>query len=297
MKLKLPSRKRALRWLVIGIVTLIIGVYLLLPIGFGIVVVFPYKESVGDPPEGFETISLKTADHVTLAAWYRPPANGAAIILIHGAGGSRESMRGYADMLVQEGYGVLALDLRGHGTSKGGTNRLGWQGTRDVSAAVEFLLTQEDVKTIGALGSSLGGEVLLGAASEVPALQAIIADGATHRCLDELRALPKERPLVRNFVPRVMYATVQVLSGDEPPKPLLDSMIEADSTVFMLIAAGKNDQEIDYNELFAEKLGDRASLWIAPGVSHTGAFKQYRDEYQQRVIAFFDAALLNEDEG
>ncbi len=131
MRLRLPTRKHALRWVVILIAVLIVAVYIVLPIGFAIAVVFPYQESVGAPPEGFESVALTTDDGVKLAAWYTPPTNGAAIMLIHGAGGSRESLRGYGEMLVRNGYGVLALDLRGHGESDGTTNRFGWQGTHD----------------------------------------------------------------------------------------------------------------------------------------------------------------------
>ena len=159
-------------------------------------------------------------------------------------------------------------------------------------AAAAYLQEQPEVTTIGGLGLSLGGEVLLGAASGVPALRAIVADGATQRSLDELRALPSERPLVRNFTARVMFATVQLLSGDDPPQPpLLESMVEAEGTTFLLIAAGSDTQEVDFNTLFAETVGERATLWVAPDASHTGAFKRYPDEYKRRVIAFFDAAL------
>ncbi len=293
-KSQLPRRKRILRWIVFLIVAILVVLYIAMPIGFGVSVVFSYKESVGAPPNGFTAITLKTGDNVTLAGWYVRPANGAAVILIHGAGGSREQLRSYADMLVRHGYGVLALDLRGHGASQGTTNRFGWQGTRDVGAAVEYLRqARGEVKTIGGLGLSLGGEVLLGAASEYPSLAAIVADGATARCVDELQALPSERLLYRNFTARVMYATVQVLSGDTPPKPLLDSMVEAKSTAFLLIAGGSNHMEVDFNEVFAATIGERAALWIAPDAPHTGAFNLYRDEYERRVIAFFDAALLD----
>jgi len=147
---------------------------------------------------------------------------------------------------------------------------------------------------IGGLGSSLGGEVLLGAASAYPDIKAIAADGATTRSLDELLALPSERPLVRNLTARVMYAAVQILSGETPPEPLLDSMVAAPSTSYLLIAGGGNQREVDFNELFAAATPDRSQLWIAPGASHTGAFGLYPAEYEQRVIAFFDAALLDE---
>jgi len=85
----------------------------------------PYKESVGAPTAGFTEIELAAEDGVTLKAWYAPATNGAAIILLHGAGGSREGVRDHATMLAENGYGVLALDMRGHGESGGTTNRFG----------------------------------------------------------------------------------------------------------------------------------------------------------------------------
>ena len=105
---------------------LIIGLYIGFPVGMGVAAISPAKEGVGPPPAGFQEISLLTADKETLAAWYRPPKNGAVIVLVHGAGSSREGVRLYAEMLARNGYGVLALDLRGHGNSSGKTNRLGW---------------------------------------------------------------------------------------------------------------------------------------------------------------------------
>jgi pimeloyl-ACP methyl ester carboxylesterase len=292
MRFRLPSGKRALRWFVILVVVLILGLYIVLPVAAGVYAVFPHKAPVGAPPQGFTAITLTTDDNIDLKAWYAPPTNGAAIILAHGAGNSRESVRDTAALLARHGYGVLALDLRGHGESSGTTNRLGWQGTHDIGAAVAYLQTREEVKTIGGLGFSMGGEVLLGAASTYPAIRAIVADGATRRSLDELRALPAERSLVRNFTARVMFAAVQVLSGDKPPDPpLLESMIAAESTRFLLIAGGGEPLEVEFNEKFAETLGARADLWIAPDAAHTGAFKRYPTEYEQRVITFFDARL------
>ena len=287
-------RRRILRWIVFLIAAVIVALYIALPIGVGVSVVLPYQETVGAPPAGFEAVTLTTDDQVMLAGWYKPPANGAVIIVIHGAGGSREGMRPYAEMLARHSYGVLALDLRGHGASAGRTNRLGWQGTRDVGAAVTFLQARDEVKAIGGLGSSLGGEVLLGAASKYPAIKAIAADGATTRSLDELLALPSERPLYRNFTARVIYAALQILSGEAPPLPLMDSMLAAPSTFYLFIAGGDAEREVAFNELFAAATPDRSQLWIAPEASHTGAFGLYPEEYEQRVIAFFDRVVLDQ---
>lgn len=102
---------------IVGILVLL--VYVAVPVGFGIYATRRFAHEVGEPPERFEEVSLRTEDGVDLAAWYTPPENGAAIVLVHGATSSREAIRGYAEMLKQNGYGVLAFDLRGHGESGG----------------------------------------------------------------------------------------------------------------------------------------------------------------------------------
>lgn len=295
MTITVSRRKRMFRRIGFLFMAVLVGLYIVFPAAMAVAAVFPTQESVGAPPDGFAEVALETGDGVTLAGWYAPSTNGAAIILVHGAGNSREGVRRYAEMLVRHGYGVLALDLRGHGESDGTSNRLGWQGTLDIEAAAAYLQAQPGVESLGALGLSMGGEVLLGAASSVPAMKSIVADGATRRCTDELRALPSERSLVRNFTARVMYATVQILTGQEPPDPpLLESMQDAAGTRFLFIAGGSNDLEVDFNELFADTLGERSELWVAPDASHTGALSRYPEEYEQRVIGFFDGVLLGE---
>lgn len=285
-------RKRLIRWIAIAIGSVMVALYLLLPIGMGVAAIVPSRETVGSPPAGFEAVELRTDDGVSLAGWYAPPTNEAVIILVHGAGGSREQVRPYAEMLVRHGYGVLALDLRGHGMSGGATNRLGWQSTPDIGAAIRYLQERKEVSRIGGLGLSMGAEVLLGAVDEYPSLLAVVADGATRRSIEELLALPSERPLYRSFTARVMYAAVQVLSGGKPPKPLLDSMVEAKSAMFLLIAGGAKSLEVEFNERFVEVVGTRATLWIAPDAPHTGAFGRYPGEYEQRVVTFLNHALL-----
>lgn len=199
MQPKSSGRRRTLRWIVPLILAAVVRLYILMPVGFGVAAVFPARQTVGAAPDGFQTVSLQTDDGVDLAAWYAPPARGATIILVHGAGSSRQEVRSHAQMLTRHGYGVLALDLRGFGESAGATNRFGWQGASDIGAAVAYLSTRDQAQVIGGLGLSLSGEVLLGAASTYPIMRAIVADGATQRCVDELRTLPSERPLVRNF--------------------------------------------------------------------------------------------------
>ena len=143
----------------LSVSVLLVLLYLVFPVIMGVMALLPFKNIPGPAPAGYEEISFFTDDNILIQAWYlAPQANGAVILLLHGAGSSRISMRIYAEMLAGRGYGVLAIDLRGHGLSGGKTNRLGWQGTSDIGAALRFLERRTEVKAIGALGNSLGGE-------------------------------------------------------------------------------------------------------------------------------------------
>lgn len=282
--------RKMLKWMAILFGVAVVGLYVLLPVVMGVAAVWPARTTVPAAPEGFADVTLGTAEGETLAAWYRASEDGAAVIVLHGAGETRARVREIVEFLAQSGYGVLAVDLRGHGESSGRTNRLGWQGTDDVRAAVQYLEAQGATR-IGGLGLSMGGEVLLGAASEVRELRAIVADGATRRSTAELLALPSERPFYRNFTARIMFGTAGLLSGDRKPLPLLESMAAAAATRFLFIAAGANGREVEFNELFAATLRQRAALWVAPKARHTQAFTLYPNEYRARVLEFFSGSL------
>ncbi len=270
----------------IGIIIFIL--YVLFPVGMGIAALIPAHTPVGNPPEGFEEVTLLTDDGIQLEGWYQSPQNGTVVIVLHGSGGSRESVLPYIRLLTRSGYGVLAVDQRGHGESGGRTNRLGWQGTADVGAAVAYLENQPDVNHIGGLGISMGGEVLLGAASTYPQIEKIVADGATRRSLSELLALESERPLVRNYTARVMFATVQVIGGTKPPFSLIDSIVKVENTKFLFIAAGKNEMEVAFNRMFYNQVGENSYLWISKGSEHTTAIQDNPAEYEAEMVQFFD---------
>jgi len=89
-----------------------------------------------------------------------------------------------------------------------------------------------------------------------------------------------------------MYPAVRLLAGERPPTPLLNEMVRAAWTSFLLVAAGENDQEVASNEIFTQALGGQAELWVAPGVAHTGAYSRHPDEYERRLLAFLDSRLL-----
>lgn len=278
---------------IVGIASLAIvfALYFALPIGFGAYASMQHHSRVGSPPDGFRSLQLTASDGVKLAAWYAPSKNGAAIVLIHGGGSSRDHVRPHARMLAKNGFGVLALDLRGHGESGGRGNAFGWEGNRDVAAAVDYLSRNGGVKAIGGMGLSLGGELLLGTISERPEIKAVVSEGATFRSSGDYLIIPSRRSLARRWSTCLMYASTAFFTGQTPPRTILDSVARAQSASLLLIAAEREGDEILYNQRFLQASGGRAKLWIIPGAGHTGGLKHLPSEYERRVVEFFHAAL------
>ncbi|MBI3549588.1 MAG: alpha/beta fold hydrolase [Elusimicrobia bacterium] len=67
-----------------------------------------------------EPVELKTADGWTLAGVYLAPKEtwNPVFILLHETGGRKENWHSLASVMVKEGIGYLAIDLRGHGGSQ-----------------------------------------------------------------------------------------------------------------------------------------------------------------------------------
>lgn len=290
--MKSNRRKRLVRLLLTLLIAVLAVQFILIPIGFGVAATRAPRQQAGDAPDGFGDVTLTTESGDSLAAWYAEPQNGAVVLVLHGAGGSRRSIEPYARMLQDHGFGVLAFDARGHGESSGQTNLLGWQGTEDVGAAMAFLEGRDGVEAVGALGLSMGGETVLGAASTFQKLAAIVSDGATQRCVAEFHAVESHRNPISSAMPVVVEATVRVITQQSPPPPMIESVQAAGSTQFLLIAAENAPDEQEFNTLFAEAAGGRSELWVVPNGGHTNGYALYPDEYERRVVAFLTAALV-----
>ncbi|HWP21157.1 MAG TPA: alpha/beta fold hydrolase [Candidatus Cryosericum sp.] len=289
-----PAKRRVLRAVLIGLIILISIPYFLYPAGMGLISSFRAEQSPEPPPEGYAAVTLTASDGAELACWYAPGENGASIILIHGSNGNLVSLRSYAAFLREAGFGVLALTLRGHSGSGGNGNAFGWECGADVTAAVQYL-TENGCRRIGALGLSLGGEVLLSSADSLPEIAAVAADGATHHSLADYLAPEWNRSLWRSWTARVLYASAALFTGQKPPESSIAASIAgAQGTRFLLIAAGSRASELEFGQYYTDLAGGHAELWIVPEAGHTQGYTLYPDEYARCVTAFFNDALLQD---
>lgn len=280
----------------LGIASLLVAFFVLVPIALAYVVTHAGPAGVPAANLGapYENVQFRTSDGLLLNGWYVPSRNGAAVISFPGRSGTRLQAR----MLARHGYGVLLFDRRGEGESEGDWNVFGWQGERDLHAAVRFLQARDDVdpERIGGVGRSVGGEMLIGAAADSDAFKAVVSEGGSGRSVrDDFANLDFSAANLPGFVNQgVITAATAVFTNNLPPEDLkgLSSRISPRAVFFIYGEHGQGGTEKIPNQGFYAAAGEPKEIWEVPEAQHVGGITTEPEEYERLVIAFFDRALL-----
>jgi dienelactone hydrolase len=266
----------------------------LFPVALAYVVTHAARAHVppADVGAAYEEVEFRTSDGLLLKGWYIRSRNGAAVISFPGRAASQKR----AKLLARHGYGVLLFDRRGEGESEGDPNLFGWQGERDIHAAVDFLQGRPDVdpERIGGIGLSVGGEMMIEAAAESTALKAIVSEGASGRSArdDFANGHVAWQERVGDAVATVGTA---LFTSNTPPSPLKSLVPKiGDRPVFFIYGEHGQPSEKPANTGFYAKAKGPKQIWEVPGSKHMGGIDAQPRAYEQRVVDFFDRALLKE---
>ncbi len=153
------------------------------------------------PQKTISDVTLQTEDDVTLAGTYYQPAAADApgMVLLHMLGRKRGDWDAFARKLQDAGYGVIAIDLRGHGDSSGQRD---WASmTRDAAAAAAFLRSRPEIDPahVVVMGASIGANIAINYAAQDPQVAgvALLSPGLDYRGVKTAEAVKAygERPL------------------------------------------------------------------------------------------------------
>jgi len=297
------QKTRRLRYirnlLLVFAVGLLVAFYVIVPLVQAYQTIRPSRKPVccispTDSGLDYKDVTLETSDGLMLQGWYIPSSNGAVIIVVHGFGSNRIGALPHGTMLAQHGYGVLLIDLRTHGESEGETFPFAWESDKDVLAALEYLQNQPDTDNdrIGALGLSTGGIVVLQAATNSEHIKAVVSDGAgAPTAKDSVLANPWF------LAPGIwtLFKSGELLSGVSSAPALVDTISQISPRPVMLISATRGPAgEAAANRNYYAAAGDPKILWELSDVGHVGGLFAKPEEYEARVVDFFDQALQEE---
>jgi hypothetical protein len=290
-----PGRFRYLRRGGIALMTVIVAYVLVAPAAIGLLATHRPRAVVepADLERPYEEVTLRTNDGLNLAAWYVRSRNGAAVISYP----TRQGKLPQARMLIRHGYGVLLLDARGYDGSEGDPNLFGWDGAKDIDAAIAWLGTRPDVRSgrIGGIGFSVGGEVMLQAAASNTGLRAVVSEAAGARSVrEDLLRGPQGWLALPEAV--LQTAAVAVMSGTAPPPSLTDLVPQIAPRSTFLIYAGRGAGGEELQPHYYEALRQPKTMWMIPEAGHTGGLTARPGEYERRVVGFFERTLFPGDE-
>ncbi len=244
----------------------------------------------------YEEITFSSTDGIKTNGFFIPAGKAkATVIVLHGYGTNKSDMLSFAEMLHHHSYNVLVFDFRGHGQTKGKCT-LGFNETRDLAGAVNYLGTRKDVNQnkIGVLGCSMGANVAIIGAANDPRIKAVVADSgfaSFEKTITKFAKLFYSLPKYPFVPPAIWFAELR--AGFCARKADATKYIGKISPRPVFVIGGANDVRIppvNQENLF-RAAGEPKQIWIAPEADHLEVRSLWPQEYEKRVVSFFDKYL------
>ncbi|HEY1210798.1 MAG TPA: alpha/beta hydrolase [Terracidiphilus sp.] len=248
-------------------------------------------------------VAVTAGDGAILRGWSIRPlqGNGDAVILLHGVADNRMGMLGYADLLLRHGYAVLLPDARRHGASGGELATYGIKETNDIRRWYDWIEQAEAPRCIDGLGNSMGAALLLESLSTTPGFCAVVVESpfasireaSYDRLAERLGAGAwLGRTLLRPAVETgFLYTRWKYGLDMEQVSP--ENAVAA-SHVPVLLIHGLKDKNLPprHSEIIVARSSSRKPaviLWEPARAMHTGAAAAEPEEYERRVIGWFES--------
>ena len=239
---------------------------------------------------GLQNVTFLTRDQLRLTAWYRAPSDGSVVIVTHGTNSDRSSMLPELRLLTDAGFGVLAFDWPGLGTSQG-TIRWDGQARRALTAAIDWVSTQPgvDPARIGGLGFSIGANLMTEVAGQDARLRAVILEASVPAFADYMNLHFTRWGVLSEWPARWALRDSGLFeTGFEPVR-----WVPRISPRPVLMLGGTEDGDIApelVRKLYAAA-GEPKAIWIVPGAHHGGYSEVAAAEYTKRLTDFLANSL------
>lgn len=257
---------------------------------------FP-DETPADHGLEFEDVVVTNPEGMELVGWFIPSKNGAVVIMQHGYKSTRKELINEAEMLHRHGYGVLITSVRAHDYSEGELITLGYYEMQDMEAWYQYLLTRDDFdhEKIGILGNSYGGMLAIQYAAQNENIKAVVANCAFSSMSDTVSTSVKHFTGLPEFpfVPLIVF-WAETETGIQMEEIDATRWISQISPRPVFLMQGGQDTVISPNsgQLLYEAANEPKELWYDDELGHVKFDTERAEEYEMRVVAFFDQYLL-----
>lgn len=246
-----------------------------------------------DFAHAYEDITLQTRAGKQIRAYFITGSNRAAIIIPPPYAGGRGTRLDEADVLARHGYGVLTFDSRR--CADMGPLSLGYKETDEVGDALVYLQARSDVDEIGILGFSSAGATAVMAAARFPAIRAVIAEGGYGDFAEGAVGINDGRgSIIEQLYKKSIGITYRLITGIDIDKLSPIDVAGQIAPRPILLIYGSLERSLEGARHQQDAAGANAELWIVQGAGHGDYLQIAPEAYEQRVITFFDHALIEE---
>lgn len=201
----------------------------------------------------------------------------AGVVIVHGAGSTKESHFDFAGRARARGLAALAFDARGHGASSGAFGPTAFD---DVLAMCELL--REHATAVALRGSSLGGFCAIHAAARgadvaavvaiCPAPEGLLLHGLRTGSLEGLRVAPDAEAWLASL-------------------SLADAVARLAPRTALLLVHAEGDEQVPCatSEELYRLAGEPKRLLVLPGGHHRSL--QHDPEVQAETLRFIERAI------
>jgi len=241
----------------------------------------------------FEDVQVTTSDNLVLNGWYMESRNSALIIMQHGYKWNRVGHLEEAAMFVKAGYGVLITSVRAHDVNPGEKITFGAEEMKDLGAWSNFAraIPGIDQDKIGMLGDSLGGSMVIQFAAKNDIISAVVAHSAFSSLQDTIETSIKHytglppfpfAPLIKFWAELDLGISIDEIDAKQwiseiSPRPVL--LIHSLDDEVISSASG---------QLLFDAALEPKQLWLENGINHADFDTTMPDEFERRVVGFFN---------
>jgi alpha-beta hydrolase superfamily lysophospholipase len=255
----------------------------------------PFVRSPADLGLPFEELELDSASGFKLRGWFIPPpewSDGRAAVFVHGARANRyQGLEGVMHWY-RRGYGLLTMDLSGHGASEGFYVTYTVNERLDVTSMMDWARQHPAVNPdrVVLFGTSNGASAAIFSASEDPLLPALVLDAP----FSDLWSTAVET----GVPPALLYLlapAIRIRGGIEFNEVRPIEFIDQIQAPVLFIHGDADQRVLPYHsQIMAQarqEAGLPTELWSIPGGRH--GFDDYPPPtvFWDRVLDFYDEAL------
>jgi len=259
----------------------------------------PVPQSIGDLPADLagRPVQFPSESGATIHGWFIPGKKGkGAVALMHGVHSNRLSMLDRARFLSHAGYSVLLFDFQAHGESTGNHITFGYLESQDAKAAISFLRSSAPREKIGLIGVSMGGAAAL-LASPALDLNAMVLE----MVYPTIKQAVSDRLTMRLgrwssvLTPLLTWQLKPRLGIDADALRPIDKVGNIRAPKLFIVGADDQHTTLEESREMFKVASEPKELWIVKGAKHVDLHQVAKQEYEQRVVGFFEQHLKKAD--